>query len=143
MRISCYAQERQLARNTAATQRAKSKADFITKTAICEEEADEACYWLELIRDTKSLPASELELLLREAEELTAIMTASGKRANREPPLTVPIHFPLPTSDFGYTARSPTCVGKNLATSSSVRSLKVRTDQLGNGGRIYGETMSD
>ena len=33
--------------NYRSCQRGKSKADFIAKLAVAEEEADESCYWLE------------------------------------------------------------------------------------------------
>lgn len=72
--------------NYRSAQRGKSKADFIAKLAIAEEEADETCYWLELIMSAELIPKSKLEPLLAEAKELTAILTAAGKtaKANRK-----------------------------------------------------------
>ena len=67
--------------NYRSAQRGKSKADFIAKLAIAEEEADETCYWLELIIASELVPKERLEPLLLEAQELTAILTASGKKA--------------------------------------------------------------
>jgi four helix bundle protein len=58
--------------------RARSKADFISKLAIAEEEADESCYWLELLKVTTNEFKSEIELLLNEANQLTAIITKSS-----------------------------------------------------------------
>jgi four helix bundle protein len=58
--------------------RARSKADFISKLAITEEEADESCYWLELLKVTSHEFKSEIELLLNEANQLTAIITKSS-----------------------------------------------------------------
>ena len=46
-----------------------------------EEEADECIYWLELIEMAKILETKDLENLLKEASELTAIFIASGKTA--------------------------------------------------------------
>jgi hypothetical protein len=43
-------------------------------------EADESLYWLELVRDSKLLPENKLSLLLKEADELTAIL-ASGRKS--------------------------------------------------------------
>jgi hypothetical protein len=43
------------------------------------EEADESCFWMELIVEGKFLPAKNVEPLLQEANEITAIMTASRK----------------------------------------------------------------
>jgi len=61
--------------------RARSKADFISKIGITEEEADETCYWLELIIESELLSKETISPILKEAEELTAILTASGKTA--------------------------------------------------------------
>ena len=59
--------------------RAKSKVDFISKIQIVEEEADEYCYWLELIIEGGLIRNNKPILLLKEANELTAIFTATGK----------------------------------------------------------------
>jgi four helix bundle protein len=67
--------------NYRATRRAKSTPDFIAKLAIVEEEADECCYWLELVIEGGLLPAPRVEPLLREADEITAIIVASGRSA--------------------------------------------------------------
>ena len=37
--------------NYRASQRARSKADFINKLKMVEEEADEAIYWLDLFQE--------------------------------------------------------------------------------------------
>lgn len=65
--------------NYRATVRAKSKADFIYKIEIVLEEADESMYWLEVIRDSKLITGSEIERLIKEANELTAIFAATDK----------------------------------------------------------------
>ena len=67
--------------NYRATARAKSTADFIHKIEIVLEEADESLYWLEVIRDTKLKTGSEIDRLINEANELTAIFAASDKTA--------------------------------------------------------------
>lgn len=59
----------------------KSTADFINKITIVEEEADECCYWLELIIEAGITDKISVEPLLKEANELTAIFTAAGKTA--------------------------------------------------------------
>lgn len=59
----------------------KSTADFINKIVIVEEEADECCYWLELIIEAEILNKKIVDPLLKEANELTAIFTATGKTA--------------------------------------------------------------
>jgi len=67
--------------NYRAACRAKSKADFVAKLGIVEEEADESCYWMELVRDGQMLPVPAVESLLNEANEITAIIVASKKTA--------------------------------------------------------------
>ena len=63
--------------------RAKSQADFIHKTSVIEEEADETCFWLEMIIAAKLLDPARTTPLLQEANELTAIAVATRKTALR------------------------------------------------------------
>jgi four helix bundle protein len=76
-----------VAANYRALCRAKSRADFINKTSIVEEEADESCFWLQLLIDPGLLSATRVQPLLKEANELTAIFVASRKTAARRKPL--------------------------------------------------------
>jgi four helix bundle protein len=69
--------------NYRAACRAKSNADFIYKIQIVEEEADESAYWLELISESNIIKKNRLESMLKEANELTAIFTSSGKTAKQ------------------------------------------------------------
>ena len=46
---------------------------------IVVEEADECCFWLELIIGAELLPKDKVESLLQEANELTAIFVSSIK----------------------------------------------------------------
>jgi four helix bundle protein len=69
------------AANYRAACRGRSKPDFANKLGIVEEECDESLFWLEMIRDAKLMPEAKLVLLLKEANELTAIFTASHKTA--------------------------------------------------------------
>jgi four helix bundle protein len=59
--------------------RARSKPDFLSKITIAEEEADETIYWLELLRDAGMIEMRVADPLIKEANELTAILTASGR----------------------------------------------------------------
>ena len=61
--------------------RAKSTKDFIYKIEIVLEEADESHYWLEIIRDADLIRGAEIDLLIKEANELTAIFAATDKTA--------------------------------------------------------------
>ncbi len=67
--------------NYRATSRAKSKADFIYKVEIVLEEADESHYWLEIVRDAGLKKGEEIDRLITEAYELTAIFAATDKTA--------------------------------------------------------------
>ncbi|HEY2681780.1 MAG TPA: four helix bundle protein [Candidatus Udaeobacter sp.] len=76
-----------VAANYRAACRGRSKAEFIAKVGIAEEEADETALWLELIIDDKLLPEKKVAPLLKEANEVTAIMAASyisASRVNRD-----------------------------------------------------------
>jgi four helix bundle protein len=70
-----------VAANYRALCRAKSRADFINKTNIVEEEADETSFWLELIVDARLMSGKRVQPLLDEADQLTAILVASRKTA--------------------------------------------------------------
>ena len=67
--------------NYRAACRARSRADFISKMGIVEEEADETIYWLELLVESGLIKREAIENLIKEANELTAIFTAACKSA--------------------------------------------------------------
>jgi four helix bundle protein len=70
-----------VAANYRAACRARSRAEFIAKIGVVEEEADETAFWLDLIIDSKIRSKTLIEPLLKEAGELVAIMAASRKSA--------------------------------------------------------------
>jgi len=70
--------------NYRAACRGRSKAEFVSKLSIVIEEADERCYWLELIIEGELLAKEKVESLLDEANQITAIMVASRKTAKGE-----------------------------------------------------------
>ena len=59
--------------------RARSKADFRSKTKISESEASETQYWLEVVADLEWLSWAELKPDYEECSELLAIFTAINK----------------------------------------------------------------
>jgi four helix bundle protein len=68
------------AANYRAACRGKSRADFINKMKIVEEEADESLFWLQLVKDVKLIKENmDLDTLIKEADELVAIFTKSLK----------------------------------------------------------------
>ena len=50
---------------------------MLAKLAIVEEEADETAHWLEMLRDSNTVPAQATDPLIREANEITAMTVAS------------------------------------------------------------------
>ena len=68
-----------VAANYRAVCRTKSKADFINKLKIVEEESDESLFWLEFIEDLELIKKTLLKDLIKEADELVSIFTASLK----------------------------------------------------------------
>src|SRR5216684_3641317 len=55
-----------VAANYRAACRARSRAEFIAKIGVVEEEADETAFWLELIIDANLLPTDRVKPLLDE-----------------------------------------------------------------------------
>ena len=67
--------------NYRAACRARSRAEFVAKIGVAEEEADETQYWLELLLETKLAKSETVRRLIVEATELVAILSASRKTA--------------------------------------------------------------
>jgi four helix bundle protein len=65
--------------NDRAACRARSKAEFAAQLGTVAEEADETCFWLELIIEGALLPEKRVAALLDEADALTAIFTSAVK----------------------------------------------------------------
>lgn len=72
-----------VAANYRACCHARSKADFIAKMSVVEEEADETAFWLELLDDLKTRQNPELTRLHDEAGQLLAVVIASKKTARK------------------------------------------------------------
>ena len=60
--------------------RARSKPDFINKIKICESEASETIFWLEIIEDLNWINTQKTESIISEANEILAIFTSIGKK---------------------------------------------------------------
>jgi len=72
-----------VAANYRSSCRARSKADFISKMGIVEEEADESLLWPELLVESGVVKEKNIELLMKEADELVAITVSSIKTARK------------------------------------------------------------
>ena len=62
--------------------RARSKADFRNKIRICESEANETQFWLEVIAEVGWLSWEEIKSEYEESGELLALFTSIGKGAS-------------------------------------------------------------
>ena len=61
--------------------RGRSRADFNNKIKICESEASETQYWLQVIVEADLLPWERIKPDYDESSELLAIFTSIGKAA--------------------------------------------------------------
>jgi four helix bundle protein len=66
-----------VAANYRAVCRARSQAEFIAKLGIVIEEADESVFWLELLIESSIMSETKTNSLLKEANEILSIMSAS------------------------------------------------------------------
>lgn len=69
--------------NYRSSQRGRSRAEFISKLSIVQEEADESVFWLELILESNLLTPERVNPCLKEANELTSIFTTMVINAKR------------------------------------------------------------
>jgi four helix bundle protein len=67
--------------NTRAATRARSKKEFTSKLGIVVEEADECCFWMELLTETGLIDNKRIAGLYQEAIEITKIMAVSRKNS--------------------------------------------------------------
>ncbi len=72
--------------NYRAACRARSRAEFIAKMGIVEEECDESVYWIELLVESGLVDAALLEDLRGEAEEILSLVVASIKTSRARRP---------------------------------------------------------
>ena len=72
--------------NYRAACRARSTPEFIAKLGIVEEEADESLFWMELLIEAGIVESGKLEDLMKEADEILAIIVSSIKTARKKKP---------------------------------------------------------
>lgn len=68
--------------NYRAVCRARSDKEFVSKMNIVLEEADETVFWLEIINEKKMLSDLDIQNVLDEGNQLTAIFVSSLKTVN-------------------------------------------------------------
>ncbi len=69
--------------NYSEANRGRSKAEFAHKIKICESEANETRYWLEIIKEMEWLPEELNNKVLKEINELIAIFTSIGNKLKK------------------------------------------------------------
>jgi four helix bundle protein len=62
---------------------ARSRADFVSKIGLVEEEADESVFWIDFAADAGLTKRTRIESLLAEGKEILAIIIATRKTARR------------------------------------------------------------
>ncbi|MBL7112615.1 MAG: four helix bundle protein [Bacteroidales bacterium] len=60
--------------------RARSRLDFRSRIKICESEANETLYWLEIINDLKWISSEDLDPVIKECSEFLAIYSTIGSK---------------------------------------------------------------
>jgi four helix bundle protein len=63
--------------------RGRSGKDFVSKVDIAIEEADESLYWLEVMVDAGLMSQKRLASLIKEGNEIVAILTATSRTTKR------------------------------------------------------------
>ena len=61
----------------------QSRRDFVAKLAIARKDANEARYWLRILRDAEVMEAVVVSRLIEDCEELIRMLTASVKTAQQ------------------------------------------------------------
>jgi four helix bundle protein len=69
--------------NYRAAIRSRSRADFIAKMGIVEEECDESVYWIEVLLELGLVTEKRTKELQREADEILAVTVSSIKTARK------------------------------------------------------------
>jgi four helix bundle protein len=64
--------------------RGRSKAEFISRLAIVEEEADETRFWLELVKEMKISRETSIDLLMKESDEIISMIVSSIKTVRKK-----------------------------------------------------------
>ena len=63
---------------------AESKSDFVHKMGIALKELRESFYWLKIVNRVELLPQKRITLIMKETDELCAILVASIKTAKKK-----------------------------------------------------------
>jgi four helix bundle protein len=72
-----------VASNYRAACRGRSRAEFIAKMGIVEEEADETLFWLEVIEEVEIFNRDSISSLMQECNEILSIVVSSINTARK------------------------------------------------------------
>jgi four helix bundle protein len=72
-----------VAANYRSACRSRSRKEFAARIGVVLEEADESLFWLELLKESELLLASQTDGLIGEATELVKIFSAAHRTASR------------------------------------------------------------
>lgn len=67
---------------------AQSRKDFISKMSVASKEARETNYWLRLLRDSNLCREIDLSDLIKESQEIIAILTSIVKTSQKNSNIT-------------------------------------------------------
>lgn len=67
--------------NYREAQRARSKAEFVSKIGDCLKELEETAYWIDLLVESGIVPPAKRAALQDECQQLLAIFTTISKRS--------------------------------------------------------------
>jgi len=67
------------AANYREASRARSRAEFISKTEICAQEADETQLWMELLKEGCGVENDLIDAIWKESDELISIFVTMSK----------------------------------------------------------------
>ncbi|MCH5153871.1 MAG: four helix bundle protein [Clostridiales bacterium] len=70
--------------NVREAARAQSTADFVAKNNIALKEADETCYWLELLHETNYINNSEFDSIYVDVDELIKLLVSIVKTTKQK-----------------------------------------------------------
>jgi four helix bundle protein len=127
--------------NLEEAQAAYSRREFIAKSAIALKEARETLYWLRIITSCLLAPPEETTTLLREADEIVAILTTIVRHARQSAPLqffvaSAWLHSSYLVSEDGETivlggSRTPTVLACSRLSARQLASPAIA------GGRLF------
>jgi four helix bundle protein len=72
-----------VASNYRAACRGRSRAEFIAKMGIVEEEADETLFWIEVIEEVEIFNRDSISSLMQECNEILSIVVSSINTARK------------------------------------------------------------